>query len=139
MLKIRLVVFTIFLSFLSYIYYANETLIEISTSVEGEIIPFGKIRKVQNLEGGIIKKINIKEGMVVKKGDVLLELEKVISKSEIGEIKSRLAFLQSEIIFYKSILDNKKPIIDKNLKKNFFEIFNSSKLQYLSKKTLFDF
>ena len=55
MLKIRLVVFTIFLSFLSYIYYANEALIEISTSVEGEIIPFGKIRKVQNLEGGIIK------------------------------------------------------------------------------------
>lgn len=138
MLKIRLIVFTIFLSFLSYIYYANEALIEISTNVEGEIIPFGKIRKVQNLEGGIIKNINIKEGMVVKKGEVLLELEKVISKSEIGEIKSRLAFLQSEMIFYKSILDNKKPIIDKNLKKNFFEIFNSSKLQYLSKITLFD-
>ena len=75
MLKIRLIVFTIFLSFLSYIYYANVALIEISTNVEGEIIPFGKIRKVQNLEGGIIKNINIKEGMVVKKGEVRLGVE----------------------------------------------------------------
>jgi len=41
---------------------------------EGKIIPSSKNQIVQNLEGGIVQKINIKEGDIVKKGDVLLHI-----------------------------------------------------------------
>ena len=37
----------------------------------GRIIPSGKIRSIQHLEGGIINEIHIKEGETVNPGDIL--------------------------------------------------------------------
>ena len=132
MLKAQITIFLIFSLLVSFLFYANKTSIEISTKVQGEIIPFGNIRKIQNLEGGIIKKIYVKEGAKVKQGDVLLDLEMIISESEVGEINSRLAFLDTEILFLKKILNNDSSI--KNIKKNkkYPEIFEASKIQYNS-------
>mgnify|MGYP001341468123 FL=1 len=101
MLNAQITIFLIFSLLIAFLFYANKTPIEISTKVQGEIIPFGNIRKIQNLEGGIIKKIYVKEGVKVKQGDVLLDLEMIISESEVGEINSRLAFLDTEILFLK--------------------------------------
>jgi HlyD family secretion protein len=40
----------------------------------GEIVPGGNNRVVQHLEGGVIEQILVKEGDVVKKGDILVKL-----------------------------------------------------------------
>ena len=40
----------------------------------GKIIPSGKIRAIQNLEGGIIREIFVKEGQIVKANDALFQL-----------------------------------------------------------------
>ena len=127
MLKAQITIFLIFSLLVSFLFYANKTSIEISTKVQGEIIPFGNIRKIQNLEGGIIKKIYVKEGAKVKQGDVLLDLEMIISESEVGEINSRLAFLDTEILFLKKILISDPSI--QNIKKNkkYPEIFELRK------------
>ena len=93
MLKAQVTIFLIFSLLVAYFFYARKTSIEIYTKVEGEIIPFGNIRRIQNLEGGIINKIYVKEGMKVEEGEVLLDLQMIISESEVGEINSRLAFL----------------------------------------------
>ena len=116
MLNAQITIFLIFSLLVTFLFYANKTPIEISTKVQGEIKPFGNIRKIQNLEGGIIKKIYVKEGGKVKKGDILLDLEMIISESEVGEINSRLAFLETEILFLKTILKSEPAI--KNIKKN---------------------
>ena len=132
MLNAQITIFLIFSLLVAFFVYANKTPIEISTKVQGEIIHFGNIRKIQNLEGGIIKKIYVKEGVKVKQGDVLLDLEMIISESEVGEINSRLAFLDTEILFLKKILNNDSSI--ENIKKNkkYPEIFEASKIQYNS-------
>ena len=88
--------------------------------------------KIQNLEGGIIKKIYVKEGVKVKQGDVLLDLEMIISESEVGEINSRLAFLDTEILFLKKILNGDTSIENIKKNKNYPEIFEASKIQYNS-------
>ena len=116
MLKAQVTIFLTFMVLVGYFIYANNTTIEISSKVEGEIIPFGNIRKIQNLEGGIINKIYVKEGMKVKEGEVLLDLEMIISESEVGEINSRLAFLEIEINFLKTILNEQKSF--ENIKTN---------------------
>ena len=132
MLKAQFTIFLIFSLLVGFIFYAKTTEIEISTKVQGEIIPFGNIRKVQNLEGGIIKKIYVKEGAKVDEGDVLLDLEMIISESEVGEINSRLAFLETEIIFLRSILDGKTSFKKIKINNKFPEIFKASKIQYSS-------
>ncbi len=45
------------------------------TRGEGRIIPSGQLQVVQNLEGGIVKEILIKEGDIVKKGQPLLKID----------------------------------------------------------------
>jgi HlyD family type I secretion membrane fusion protein len=53
----------------------------------GEIEPAGEIQKVQHLEGGIIREQLVQEGQLVKKGDVLLQLD----EGEIGSQEQQTA------------------------------------------------
>ena len=41
----------------------------------GEVVPQGKIKVVQHLEGGIIEHIHVVEGSVVRAGDPLVRLD----------------------------------------------------------------
>ncbi len=132
MLNAQITIFLIFSLLVTFLFYANKTPVEISTKVQGEIKPFGNIRKIQNLEGGIIKKIYVKEGGKVKQGDILLDLEMIISESEVGEINSRLAFLETEILFLKTILKSDSSIENIKINKKYPEIFEASRIQYNS-------
>ena len=130
MIKLRLLMFLISSILIVSIYWASTINFELSTSVEGKIIPSGKVRKIQNLEGGIIKKINVSEGSIVNTGDIIIELERVSSQSEIGEIKTRIAFLEAEIISINAIIRKLKPKYPNMLKDNFPEILEASVLRY---------
>jgi HlyD family type I secretion membrane fusion protein len=56
----------------------------------GVVSPLGSRQTVQHLEGGIIRKILVKEGDKVAAGDALFELEDVRAQSEVGAYMSRL-------------------------------------------------
>jgi type I secretion membrane fusion protein, HlyD family len=59
----------------------------------GVVSPEGSRRTVQHLEGGIIREINVREGDQVKEGDVLMVLEDVSARAEVGTLRSRLRSL----------------------------------------------
>ena len=107
--NIRLILSFIFFGFFLLIIWASFSYIEIVAVAAGKVIPSNNIKSIQHLEGGIIKKINIKEGSFVKKEDVLIVFEDVSFKSEVDAIKSKINFLKIGILTYKSILNNKKP------------------------------
>ena len=104
--------------------------IEISAAADGVVIPSGKIRTVQNLEGGILKEIHVAEGQLVASGDVLMTLEQIVSKSEVGEIQTRLAFLRTQITLYEALVSQKKPSFDEDLRKTNSEIVKAGVKQY---------
>lgn len=58
--------------------------------VSGKIIPAGRGREIQHLEGGIIASINAREGSTVKKGDVLMTIEDVAADANLGETNVKL-------------------------------------------------
>jgi len=67
----------------SFIYWATETeLTEVAVS-QGEIVPFGETRKVQHWRGGVITKISVKDGELVRKGKVLLKINSLVSRGQI--------------------------------------------------------
>ncbi len=51
----------------------------------GKVIPSRKIQLIQNLEGGIISDILVKEGDIVKKGDILLHIDDTQFQSSFRE------------------------------------------------------
>ena len=72
---------------------------------EGEVIPFGENQVLQNLEGGIVEEIAIKEGDIVKVNEVLVKINnyKTFSNLETNELKtfelkSRIRRLNAEIV-----------------------------------------
>ena len=132
----RLTPYLIMLGFVLSILWANSVSIEISANAPGKIIPTGKVRVLQNLEGGIIKKIYVAEGQIVEAGDVLLEFEEVASRSEVSEIEARLAFLRADISINKSLLEGLDPLFLPEDIKNFPEIIDASKQQFYALQQL---
>jgi adhesin transport system membrane fusion protein len=65
--------------------WASMALIQEVTTGEGKAIPSSKVQVVQNLEGGIVTEIFVREGQTVKKGDTLLRLDDTRFLSNRGE------------------------------------------------------
>ena len=68
--------------------------LDIASHSMGEVIPATQIKPVQHLEGGIVRKIFVKEGQKVKANEPLIELERVSSKSDLAYIKSQIINLK---------------------------------------------
>nr|HPQ50957.1 biotin/lipoyl-binding protein [Alphaproteobacteria bacterium] len=64
-----------------YIWASVSTVDEI-TRGSGEVVPSSHAQIVQSLEGGILDDLLIKEGDIVKKGQVLMRLSEVAFASE---------------------------------------------------------
>ncbi|MFZ6046667.1 HlyD family type I secretion periplasmic adaptor subunit [Pseudomonas sp. CR3202] len=74
--------------------WARFAVLEEVTTGEGKAIPSSKVQVIQNLEGGIVSEILVREGQVVDKGAVLLRLDDTRFRSDRGETEAdRLALL----------------------------------------------
>lgn len=62
---------------------------EVSTGT-GKVIPSSKEQVIQSLEGGIITKMNVREGQIVEQGQVLAQLDPTRLESNVGESESLL-------------------------------------------------
>ncbi|MGJ0486682.1 MAG: HlyD family type I secretion periplasmic adaptor subunit [Methylomicrobium sp.] len=67
--------------------WANFATLDEVTRGSGKIIPSSHIQVIQNLEGGILSKILVKEGDQVEKGQELLQLDDVRFSSSFQETK----------------------------------------------------
>ena len=93
------------LGFGMLVLWAVQTEIEITATATGKVIPTGKVRMVQNLEGGIVQDIFVQEGEEVTAGQILLDFEQIASQSEVDEIKTRLEYLRAEILVSEALLE----------------------------------
>ena len=63
------IIFLITILFITLGYYFKTAELDIIAETEGTVIPSSKVKTIQHLEGGIVKKIYLDSGDVVKKGD----------------------------------------------------------------------
>jgi adhesin transport system membrane fusion protein len=67
---------------------------EVSTGT-GKVIPSSKEQVIQSLEGGILTKLNVQEGDIVQKGQILAQLDPTRFASNVGESRSLLIAAQA--------------------------------------------
>lgn len=75
--------------------------LEAGAIAQGEIVPAGRIKSVQHLEGGIIKALHVKDGDLVKTGQLLIELDDIEARASLlkneSQIKTKLKEAQREL------------------------------------------
>ncbi len=108
-------IFLIFCFIIGVYYYLNNTKVNIITETKGVVIPSSKVKVVQHLEGGIIKKIHVNTGDIVKKDTVLLELEPIKTLSDYAELEKRLTALSINITRLRAESDDKKLVFNKKI------------------------
>lgn len=87
----RMVAWTLCLIILIAIIWSCIAKIDIIATATGQIVPIGNTKVVQSHIDATIKKINIKEGDFVKKGDLLIELDDETYASEKESLEKMLA------------------------------------------------
>jgi adhesin transport system membrane fusion protein len=77
--------------------WANYALVDEVTRGEGKVIPSSQVQVIQNLEGGIVEKIFVKEGEVVQKGQKLVKLDGTRFQSAYDEDNLKAMALEIKI------------------------------------------
>ncbi|WP_263146844.1 HlyD family type I secretion periplasmic adaptor subunit [Pseudomonas alcaligenes] len=91
---VRATIWVLLAFFLFMFGWAHFAVIDEVTRGDGKAIPSSKLQKVQNLEGGIVAELFVREGQVVEAGDPLLRLDDTRFVSNVGETEAdRLAML----------------------------------------------
>ncbi|MEQ9642927.1 MAG: HlyD family type I secretion periplasmic adaptor subunit [Alphaproteobacteria bacterium] len=71
------------------VWWAHSTSIDEVTRGAGKVIPSGQVQVVQNLEGGIVAEILVREGEIVERDQVLLRIDNTTFQSSFQETTER--------------------------------------------------
>ncbi|WP_319467027.1 HlyD family type I secretion periplasmic adaptor subunit [uncultured Pseudodesulfovibrio sp.] len=82
---------------ISFFIWAAVSPLDIVSDAIGEVIPSSRVKKIQHLEGGIVREIKVREGDLVEVGQPLIELEATASDSTVEELNVRVSSLEMEI------------------------------------------
>ncbi len=127
------------------IIWANFAMLDEVTRGSGKTIPSSHIQVVQNLEGGILAEILVREGEQVEKGQALLKLKEVRFSSSFNETKLKyyellatVARLSAEI--NKTEINIPEEVLDKspNIAKNAEQLLESRQHELIVNKNILE-
>ena len=136
-----MLLFVVTIVVISIILWASFAELDERTRGVGRVIPTRQIQVVQNLEGGIIKEIYVREGESVKQGQILVTIDDTgagssfaESKTMIDELTARAARLRAEAGIREfndsleelkdktALIDKEKRLYDTNIRRRKSEI-----------------
>jgi len=83
---------------ISFFVWAAVSPLDIVSDAIGEVIPSSRVKRIQHLEGGIVREIKVREGDSVEVGQPLVELEATANQSSVEELNVRVASLKADIL-----------------------------------------
>lgn len=94
----RLLLWTLLLLLTALMTWAYFASLEEVIRGSGKVIPSSQIQVVQNLEGGIVESIAVREGDTVDPGEVLLRIDDTRFDSSLQESRTRLLSLRAKSV-----------------------------------------
>ncbi len=135
----RLVTWPIMLFTAVFIVWASLSEVDETVRGTGNVVPSGQTKIIQHLEGGIIKKIFIKEGEHVHKGQALFKLSQAFFLSDTEAKEIELDALSAQELRLKAEIKEKKSIqFSKALKKSIPHIITNEQNIFQANKKSFD-
>lgn len=107
----RATVWAVSACLLAALVWAHFAVLEEVTTGEGKAIPSSKVQVIQNLEGGIVSEIFVREGQIVDKGDTLLRLDDTRFLSNQGETEADRLALVARIERLSAEAEGRAPVL----------------------------
>ncbi len=128
----RIIVVSLVVIFLLLVLWARFASIDEVTRGMGVVVPSGKVQTVQNLEGGIVEELLVRDGDEVAAGQPLIKIKNQGFESVFNESKATMDGLTLEIARLEAELSGDKLVFDPLLEKKNPEIAAIQKELYQS-------
>lgn len=117
-----------------FIGWASFAEIDQVSRATGQVIPSGRVQIVQSTDGGVIEAINVKEGDRVRKGQVLVTLDRVRLAAAMDESRAKVASLKTVKARIEAELFNKPLVFPEDV--NDFPDFMANQQQLFSRRRM---
>jgi hemolysin D len=97
---------TIILFFVIAITWACFGHVDIIATASGKIVPTGRTKTIQPLEAGIVSAIHVRDGDQVISGQVLIELDRTVTKAERQHVAQDLIASQLDVARLRTLRDS---------------------------------
>jgi len=92
-----------------FVVWAHFAKLDEVTRGDARVVPSSKIQVVQNLEGGILAELAVRDGQIVQKGDVLLRIANTSAESQYRDSRTQYLTLQAMIARLQAEIADKAP------------------------------
>jgi adhesin transport system membrane fusion protein len=92
-----------------FLIWAHFAKLDEVTRGDARVVPSSKIQVVQNLEGGILAELAVRDGQIVQKGDVLLRIANTSAESQYRDSRTQSLTLEAMIARLTAEIAEKAP------------------------------
>lgn len=122
----RVMLWVMIVFFIAAAAWASWAEIDQVTRGQGKVVPSSQIQVIQNLEGGLVKQILVREGEQVTKGQQLILIDDTRFRSDFREREQQVANLTANVLQLSASLSS--VMIDEDFTENNWE--NSVRIDY---------
>ncbi|WP_027531309.1 HlyD family type I secretion periplasmic adaptor subunit [Bradyrhizobium sp. WSM3983] len=101
---------TIILLFCTALVWATLSRVDVVATAPGKIVVNGRTKVIQPAETGVVRAIHVRDGAMVKAGDVLIELDPTITAAELDHVRSDLVAAQLDSARLRAALGPSDPV-----------------------------
>ncbi|MBJ7538466.1 HlyD family type I secretion periplasmic adaptor subunit [Marinomonas transparens] len=112
----RIILWAIFFFVIVALIWANYASLDEVTVGEGKVIPSSQVQEIQNLEGGILKEINVSVGQTVERDQVLMTIENTEALSSLREQQTESLSLQVRSSRLRAESTGESPVFDPDIR-----------------------
>ena len=102
----RMILWLLAIFIIFMLFWATLGKVNIVATAQGKITPNGKVKIIQPAITGVVENIMIKDGDFVKKGELLIVLDKTVTQSKIDQINIQLQDNLAKNIWLSYFFDN---------------------------------
>ena len=105
----KLMLWAIFAVFVVLFAWAAVADVETVTRAEGRVVPTARLQTIQNLEGGIVEAIHVKQGAQVQEQQLLVTLSGVQSSADFNSRRQQVLSLQAKVARLQAQVQGEEP------------------------------
>ncbi len=118
--------------------WANYARVEEITKGDGKVISRSREQVIQSLEGGILAEMNVREGTIVDRGEVLLKIDPTRAQSSYREVLSKVVGLKGSIARLRAEAYSQPLVFDEQVKSDPAVVAQETKAYESRKRALND-